>query len=37
MLPKDELNKITSKGIVSEDEEVKLPEIYKTTNQKVIC
>ena len=35
MLPKDELNKITSKGIVSEDEEVELPELYKTKNQKV--
>lgn len=35
MLPKDELNKIPSKGIFSEDEEIELPEVYKTNNQKV--
>lgn len=35
MLAKDELNKIPSKGVVSENEEVELPELYKTKNQKV--
>lgn len=35
ILSKDELSEIPSKGIVSENEEVKLPEIYKAKNQKV--